>query len=664
MKSIFLVLFIFCCSGYSISQDNKKILNKIENYQKYELKNGLKVLLLQTDTFDHVFYKMHFEVPRFEDAKLYSGLKILSLLTGSDCEDNYQITKSMVSHPEAIDSLLEFMSKILLEPQYNEKTFEKLKSGRIEYLNKNKNIIEQNSVQLVYKKKNQSFIKIQQSDLNKINYKNITDLHYSYIKPENAILTVVGNISIDSLSVLSEKYFGNWKKKFSYKTDKVELYYNKKISLINDTSRINSHITFINAINKETDFKEKASLNIFKKIIFNANNGFLSKNFIKNNITLFKYKYDFTIFNELLYLSTSFEINNKDVYKTISEYLIFLEELKSLIRDPQVIQPFIKNEQLSFNKSLKRSNSIATYIYNIENNKLSNDYYTKYNAEIKSFSVNEIQNLAKKIFTNQNYNFIIHAPEPFVYCQLTKLSHQFPIYFYDLNLTQYNNLPKGFGSDYIINQYLINCGINKKLDQLSITYDGIYIYPYDTIKVTGEIYRKEPNKYKLINNVVHAKDTLVFHFMEIFNGKQAMDSTLFHSRLIDGQEFNTIKQRAAFYPELYYKELNYKYQYICNYKLDTSGVYKIKIIDGINNQSYNYYDSKTFYKLKSEMLLQDSLNIYKTYYFYDYRKSDDNKNFMIPERIIDETPKLIKKLRIKSTDSKSKLRNSFFDIEL
>ena len=334
-----------------------------------------------------------------------------------------------------------------------------------------------------------------------------------------------------------------------------------------------------------------------------------------------------------------------------------LVSIKNEAIDPEIYNTAQTEMVNDFEKSLKKPSYVALNAFNLNNAKLKNDFYTHFSSKINAVGSTQIQSIAPQLISDKNFIILISGPEEALYCQLALLAQNYEIVFLNEKLEQQKTLPKGFGTYYIINKYLSECGINNQLKQATFYYDGIYFYPDQKIRVQGQILRDFPDKYKFINNVVPGKDTLVFHYMEIFDGKKGLDSTMFSHTILSNDQLMILKQKAFFYPELYYDQLQYSPKYECIYQLDTAGINKVNVTDVFNNKTTDYYNSKTGYKIKTEVL--DTENKIKTQYLFEnYAQATDNAKFYAPLKIIEINSDLKIELKINSIDTKTKIKKA------
>ena len=101
-------------------------------------------------------------------------------------------------------------------------------------------------------------------------------------------------------------------------------------------------------------------------------------------------------------------------------------------------------------------------------------------------------------------------------------------------------------------------------------------------------------------------------------------------------------------------------KFICDYGLDTAGLYLIEVVDPLGRKYHDYFSSKNYLKLKSHLYNKaySQNNIYKTIVYQDYKNFGD---YFLPEKYIETSPELKTEITIKSYNPSVVLKKSDFE---
>ena len=455
---------------------------------------------------------------------------------------------------------------------------------------------------------------------------------------------------------LTRKHFDSWQDKSSRKQ------YNNSIPTIDETE-----VIFINKDTLET------YISVTYPLKYNIPNGdfitsrvihsILKKNIninlpVQNNETRLCYDPFIGFF------SVTTKQNDYLAENTVNGIMQQITSLTSSMINPTTLQQAKSEAQVEFKNSFKNPYNIIQYVYNIDKYLLPKNYYTNYLQKLNNITPTNIQQTAKNYLKPNASSIIIIGKEAELYCQLVSLSQNYNVKFHDSLFHKFQVYPKEFGSQSIINNYLYLCQAKNNIPDIAIYFEAEYLIDTMSYNLKGTIYKKYPSYYYYETKLFLETDTL-FHHIQVCDGEKWMDSTIVGGKIFSEQE--EVYQRiykAYLFPELFFDELNFEHEYICDTALYRQGVHKIKITTPYNVSYYDYYSLEDRRKIRTEKIEQQNNNLVvtETYEYSDYNEIDATTKIQLPYLIIQNYNSITIKMKIIDVDTKINLKKKLFKI--
>ncbi|MCQ2974357.1 MAG: insulinase family protein [Bacteroidales bacterium] len=613
MNRILTILFVILTILNVNAQDKNIILSDIENSVITQLPNGLKIQIIKTSQFEYCSYRLSADISSIGEGLNPGIKKITADLTGCDLIPNDILIKTMISHKQAIDSTLEFLESVINGGKYT--NFESYKTSKIKLLKDptDKVLVDNCSSKSI----GESIENIE--SLKKLNTQDIDAYIKLCFSPERCLLTIVTNEDPSVVISYAQKHFSTLTK-VQNKTQPEILYRNKGdlIYYIEDNNTSNVEIAFRSVFHSVKSPKNLLLNNIAFRILFPNLTSFAQvKTSINDEIFVFNYSIDENDFNILI----------DDFYKPRNPNFTFStsqnakEELRKYYNDMLVRPEFVAE--------------IASYIPLY---KFPKNYFTNFDNNINSISNSEISDYVKNINNNGTNIMIVKGKRETLLCTLLNTAKYREIDFINSNLIPLRVIAKGFDDKTIINDYLNKTGLINS--PKNIVEDFISKYTFSDgsyYSCKGKISRKYPLMYKMENYVMHTQDSLIFHFLEMFDGTIGNDSTILYGCVpADSLRNKVLRQKASFPIESYYSQLGYNTKFICNYELDTAGVYLIDIKDKKGHHYHDYFSNIEYTKKKTEIINQND-EITTTITYDNYIQTGQ---YLLPTSIIEKSSNL------------------------
>ncbi len=264
---------------------------------------------------------------------------------------------------------------------------------------------------------------------------------------------------------------------------------------------------------------------------------------------------------------------------------------------------------------------------------LSPDFLAKYYNTVRNLSYASLKKYVIRGLADSSA-FILMGEKQRNWCDVMTLADSFRINLYDAQLYKYNVITHGFDANVIIRRYLDFVLPAKPLKNLEYDFKGYFFADSEFVDISGKVYRKKPDYYKFFTFVPLSNDTLL-HYLSIYDGQQWYDSTGAGRIQSDTLSY----ARNYLFSELFYKDLSYTPQVICDPVLSDLDIYKIRVSTPDGYFYYDYYDNAQKIKLYTEFYSQADSQWLMTVFYDDYRRIKlKGVDFKIPFTIKEQTP--------------------------
>lgn len=638
----------------------QQVLQDLSNYKSTKLPNGLTVISVKTNEFKLINYSLIINFHENTDNEYPGAIDMITQLMGCDRTNKTQIHKNMVSDSTAIDSLLNFMRGVVLSPNFEEEKITKTKNFFLKKIEMQKlSRIEFKQIGRRYSfGAKSSFSQFPtEFSINSINKSILGAIHTKIIRPNNTYIIAVGNIEHDTFVKYVAKNFGYWQGENLIEEHETPNYKSEtKINFINQQSTpiISINYPLQHYYTDDDFFASEINAKVFENKITET----LPKYNYAENIE-FKFEPNEISSEFYLLFDTKFEYSYDAIIQSIQTMrdLIIYQATSSDINTAK------SDLSTEFKNSTKNPYNIAEYAYITEKNNLPKYYFQKYNENLNKTSQLQIANTTERIFRPDNASILIQGDEKELTCQLYYLAKFFRVEFFDENQFKYKIINKGFDCYTVINDYLDACKASTSIKNLTVKFDATYTA--DTIyNVEGIIYKKAPNLYYYKTVLIIDEDTLL-QKLQIANDEVWLDSSAIGAQYSTEDKFWAKIYQAYIFPELYYKNLSYEPEFICDTSLLNHNIFKIKVNTPYDVFFYDYYDLNKKEKTKTETILvkngkSETVQIIE---YSDYRRISNRSEIKMPYTITQIVGEIFFTLKIKEIDDKNNIKKKIFEFE-
>nr|WP_185851621.1 pitrilysin family protein [Blattabacterium cuenoti] len=437
----------------------RKILINIEKPKSFQMKNGLKVLVVENHKLPLVRVGLELNFPPFLEKDkagirkifgqmLRSGTKNYSKEELDETIDYIGTTLytsfsgiSLSTLKEHLDKSIDIMSDILINSKFdNSKELEKIVKQRIIDLNlseKDPDALLQRVRNVLYFGKNHPYGEYETYDtIKNITLNDLKRLYNKYYIPNISYLSFIGDVSLQETKKLCNRYLYKWKKKKinffkSRKNLRIIRVPSKKIEIdiVDLPSLTQSTICFGGPV-----FLKKSDSIYFSSILANGILGGGPQSRLFLNLRE-KNAYTYGVYSILKsdkyvgFFSVYTQVRNEVTDKVIQD---ILKEILKISKNKVSLEELnIKKKEISgqFLLDLEDPNRISDLFISELKNNLTNNFYKNYLNSIKSVTISNIFQSSRKIFPVKNGRILVIGKANEVYPRLKKLGY--PIRFFD-----------------------------------------------------------------------------------------------------------------------------------------------------------------------------------------------------------------------------------------
>ena len=606
----------------------------------FSLDNGLKVIVVENSKLPRAFANLEIDNYPDYEGDIMGVSSLVSSMMGNGTEN-----QSKESYNEEVDYMgatlflsasvgyvsslkryfprvLEMMSDGLLNPLFTDEDFNKEKNillDGIKSIQKSvPDIANQVSGKLFYGSNHPFGEFANEETVNNISLKDVKKYYQTFAKPNNAYLTIVGDVKFDEIKSLVELYFGKWKKGKlpKYQLPIVNNLSNSEINFVNMSNAVQSEIAVGNVINISMSDPDYFALRLANQIL-GGQGGRLYENLREDkgftygaysSASTSRYVSTFTA-------STSVrnEVTDSAVTEIINEITSINLEDVSESKLESVKQKFVGN----FIMSTEQPSTIANFATNIDKFNLPDNFYETYLENFQNVSIADIKRVSKKYFKKDNLRIIVVGKGQDVLARLENLP--FEIKYFDKNGNSTTkpdfSTPTGITKETVINKYLDAIGGLDKIKEINAVSMLAEAEIQPGMKLQMVAIKSEPNKSVMM--MMMMGNTLM---KMVFDGEKGSISSQGMVTPMPEESVKDLTKSTQPIEEVgMLTDDNVKFVSVEEEDGKTLNVLEYK---GAEGNVFLYFDSETGLKYKQIVIakMPDGSNLEQASYFKEYKE--------------------------------------------
>tara|TARA_R110002050_G_scaffold110892_2_gene223587 strand:- start:4253 stop:6322 length:2070 start_codon:yes stop_codon:yes gene_type:complete len=651
MKKIYITLVFALFTIVASAQIDRSVMPKsgpapeinLKEPQRFELKNGLKVLVVENHKLPRVSIQLRIDNPpiaegdkagvsSFVSSLLGNGSKTISKDDFNEEVDflgariNFGSQSAFASSlSKYFPRIIELMADAAIHPNFTQEEFDKEKEKILTGLKSQEkdvaSIAGRAQSALAYGKDHPYGEFTTPETINNISLIDAKNFYSNYFVPANAYLIVIGDVNLKEVEKLVKKNFTPWTKatppsfQFSKPTD---VQYTQ-INFIDVPNAVQSEIAVESLVDLKMSDADYFPALITNQILGGGGEGRLFLNLREDK----GYTYGaYSSIGNDKYAPSRFrataQVRNAVTDSSIVEILKEIDK----IRTEPVSADDLKNTKAKyigrFIMALERPETIAGYALNIETEGLPKDYYKTYLERINAVSIADVQKAAQKYFSATNARIVIAGKGSEVIENLEKVTFNgktVPVKYYDkmLNATEKPDydaaVPEGMSAQTVIEKYINAIGGKDKLTSVS-SYAMTAEAEIQGMKLNLDI--KKTTNGQFMQDVQMMGNSMSKQVLDGDSGYMVMQG---QRKELDEAEIAKIKTESSPFAELNYSNSDITLEGIED--IDGKKAYKIRVTD----------EKSSFYDVASGLKLQDVVTaemngqqMSSTFNFSDYKE--------------------------------------------
>ncbi len=481
----------------------------LEEPQRFELMNGLKVLVVENHKLPRVSIQLTLDNPPILEGDKAGVSSLTGALLGNGStsipkdEFNEEVdflgaSISFGSQSAFASSLskyfpriLELMADAAINPNFTQEEFDKEKDKLITGLKTQEKDVSSiaNRVQsaLAYGTGHPDGEFTTEETVNNVSLLDVKQFYQNYFVPANAYLVVIGDVNFEQVQELVTEAFTPWTKasppSFSYSKPADAQY--TQINFVDVPNAVQSEVAVQNLVDLKMKDPDYLPAIVANQILGGGGEARLFLNLREDK----GYTYgSYSRIGDDKYAPARFrayaQVRNA---VTDSSVVQLLSEIDRIAKEP-VSEKELKNTKAkyvgNFVMALERPSTIARYALNIETEDLPRDFYKTYLERINAITIEDVQAAARKYFSTENARIVVAGKGSEVLENLEKVTfngRSVPIKYYDKYAKETEkpnyeaSIPEGTTVQSVIDKYFEAIGGKDKvagIQSLKLVYEG------------------------------------------------------------------------------------------------------------------------------------------------------------------------------------------------
>lgn len=463
---------------------------------EFELKNGLKVLIVENHKLPRVSFTLRIDNPPVVEGDKAGVSSLLGSMLGNGTTSvskdvfNEEIDflgaslgfSSSSAFARSLskysDRILELMADAAVNPLLTEEEFQKEKEKLIEGLKTQEKDVAAISGRvggaLSYGTDHAYGEFATEETVNNVSLADVKSFYKNHFNPNNAYLVIVGDVDFKTVKKLVKKHFKNWKKstnpEIPVKASKSNVTATQ-IDFIDMPNAVQSNVSLTSNVDLKMNDADYHSVLIANKILGGGFNSYLNMNLreehgytygARSSVGSNKYAARFT---------AGASVRNAVTDSTVVQALKEINRIKT----EDVADDALANAKAKyvgdFVLALESPQTIARYALNIKINDLPADFYTTYLEKINAVSKDDVKRVANKYFKTENAQIIVVGKGSDILENLEKTG--IPIKYFDNKANPVEKpiyeiaIPNDVDVNVVLNNYIAAIGGRENLDKVN-----------------------------------------------------------------------------------------------------------------------------------------------------------------------------------------------------
>ena len=594
----------------------------LEKPTEYELKNGLKILIVENHKLPRVSYNLTIDRDPIIEGDKAGVTSLLGSMLGNGTTNiskddfneevdflgarlNFGFSGGFASSlTKYSDRILQLLADAAMNPLLTSEEFDKEKDKLLEGLKSQAKSVDAVAGRvggaLAYGTEHPYGEFVTEETVNSVSFDDIQSYFTKYFGPNDAYLVVIGDVNTKEVYKRIKKYFGKWKKASDISSFVPEANQNVEaleINFVDMPNAVQSNISITSNVKLKMSDPDYHAVLIANKIFGGGFNSYLNMNLREANGWTYGARSSVGTDKYISRFSAGAAVRNAVTDSAIVETI---KEIKRFQSEP-VEASALANAKAKyvgdFVLALERPSTIAQYAISTKINELPEDFYATYLEKINAVSIEDVQRVANKYFTADNARFIVVGKGSEVVANLEKLG--IPINYFDkyanpVDKPEFSKpIPEGVTASSVMASYIEAIGGNAAVESVqTMLFNAEVTIEGAPFKPTAVIKSMAPNKSSMEMSIA-GMGTIM---KQKFDGTTGYAEQQGMKQPMSEEDVAEQASQKGLFPEAHYTADEIELMSLSD--LDGTDVYKIKV-KGFS-ESFRYYDANSGLLLREE----------------------------------------------------------------
>ena len=540
---------------------------------RFELKNGLKVLVVENHKLPRVRVQLSIDNPPIMEGDKAGLSALTASMMGKGSKNipkdefyeevDFLGATVFIGDQSAFASslskyfprILELMADAALNPNFLPEEFDKEKEKIITAIKSEEKdvsaVADRVQLALAYGKNHPFGEFMTEETVNNVTLADVEQFYRSYFVPANAYLVVIGDVEFENVKELVTKAFTPWSKaappSFTYSDPKDVQY--TQINFVDMPNAVQSEVAVQNITDLKMKDEDYLDALLANRILGGGGQARLFKNLREDKgYTYGSYsgiranKYSPMRFNAYA------QVRNAVTDSSVVEILKEIDKITSEpVSDEELANAKAKYAG-SFVMALEKPETVAEYALNIETEDLPKDFYETYLERLDAITKEDVLQAAQKHFSTTNARVVVTGKGSEVLENLEKVTFKgkdVPVLYFD----KYANktaVPEGMDAKTVLENYIQAIGGKAKLEGVE-SYSMVAEAEMQGMKL--ELEMKKTAQDQFMQNVKVQGNSMQKQVLDGDSGYMVVQG---QRKDLSPEEISKIKEESAAFPELNY----------------------------------------------------------------------------------------------------------------
>jgi predicted Zn-dependent peptidase len=617
---------------------------KIGEYKSFTLDNGMKVFVVENHKLPIVSVDIQLDIyPALENEKSgYRDMMSDLLLDGTktrskdklneeidyiganiSASDNEISASGLTKH---INKLMDLMSDIAINTDIKQTELDKTVKQTLSALEAQKNqpdaMLANVSAVMNYGTQFPYGQVTTEQTVKNIKLEDCRSYYSTYFRPNVAYMAIVGDVTVDQVKPLIEKYFGKWQKadvpvtNYSHPTAPPAT----KVAFAGRDGAVQSVINVTYPVDLKPGTPDVIKARVATSILGGGSQGRLFLNLREKHGWTYG-SYASIKDNELIGSFTAFaKCRNLVSDSSVGEILNEMHRMRDEKVSREDLQNCINYMSGSFALGLEDPSRIAQFAINIERYHMPKDYYRNYLKDLSAVTVDDVQEIAKKYIDPDHANIVVVGSKEQVSKSLAKFAGSGKVDFYDnygnpVKETEMTAVPSNITADLIMKNYIKAIGGQKAVEGIK-DIKTVSTSEIQGMPITITEMKKAPNKWKQTLDVNMQGQKMTVQ-KQVFDGTKGYAEQQGQKKNLEGDDLDEAKTEGDIYLDLHPEKYGIKRVVKGMEQVNGSNAYVVEATNAKGKKSTEYYDVKSGLLVKK---VQTSEAGSETSEFSDYKE--------------------------------------------